>query len=300
METAGHLQPVTPRAGSPAAAGILLYIAAIFTMATMDMTAKTLSAHVPVLEVVWARYAGQTLIVIALLSPRLKTAARTRHPWLQLLRACFMLGATSLFFTAISQLGLAEAAALMEINPMLITLGAALFLHERVGAHRAAGIGAALIGALIIIRPGSAVFVPAALLPLAGAACYAGFALVTRFIGRHESTWTLLFYAGLPGALVLSLAVPAVWVAPDRTALGLMVAVAALGALGQFLVIRALTLAEASIVAPFSYAGLIFAAFWGWSVFSDIPDTATLAGAAVIVAAGLYVWYRETRRRRAG
>ena len=286
-------------APGPTALGILLYVAAIFVMSTMDLTAKTLARELPVLQVVWARYAGQTVLVVAVLLPRLGQVARSQHPGLQFLRSVLLLTATSLFFLAISRLGLAEASALMDINPVLITLGAALFLGERVGPHRRAGIGAALLGALIIVRPGASVFSPWALLPLAAALCYAGFALVTRRVGRDESVWTSMLYAGLLGAVVLSLAVPSVWVAPSTGALGLMVLIGLLGALGQFLMIRAFTLAEASTVAPFSYIGLLFAAVWGWGFFGEVPDAATWLGAGVIVAAGLYVWHRETRGRGA-
>lgn len=294
-------KPATPRrtALSASALGVVLYMLAIATMSVMDLVAKTLSGHVPVLEVVWARYVGQSVIVIALLAPRLATVVRTRYPALQFLRSLFLLGGTMLFFFSLSKLGLAEASALMDTNPVLITLGAALFLGERVGPHRVAGIGAALVGALIIIRPGSSVFSPAAMMPLAAAVCYAGFALVTRFVGRDENPSTSLFYAGLLGAAVLSLAVPSVWVRPDGTALLLMLAIGAIGAAGQVLMIRAFTLAEASKVAPFSYVGLLFAAFWGWLFFGELPDLATWIGAGVIVSAGVYVWHRESGRARA-
>jgi drug/metabolite transporter (DMT)-like permease len=203
-----------------------------------------------------------------------------------------------MFFLGISRMGLAEATALIDLNPVFITLGAALLLGERFGPRRALGIGAALVGALIIIRPGATVFSPAALLPLGAAVCYASFALVTRFVGRDETVWTSLFYTALFGAVVLSLAVTRVWVTPNGTALALMLAIGAIAALGQFLLIRALMLAEASAVAPFSYVGLLFATIWGMIFFAEFPDTATLAGAGIIVLAGIYVWHRETRDAR--
>jgi drug/metabolite transporter (DMT)-like permease len=160
------------------------------------------------------------------------------------------------------------------------------------------GIVAALIGALIVIRPGSEVFSPAAVLPLIGAFFYAGFALATRKVGRSEDPMTSLLYAALLGTAVLSVAVVPVWVRPDGFAVFLMLAIGALGALGQILVIRALMLAEASAVAPFSYIGLIFAALWGALFFGEYPDLATYVGAGIIAVAGIYVWHRETREAR--
>lgn len=293
----------TPKPGrfsalSPAAAGIGLYMVAILTMAVMDSAAKGLSQQLPVIQVLWARYAGQTAIVLVIVAPRLATVARTRHPWLQGLRSLFLLAASSCFFLAISLMGLAEATAIMNLNPLLITLGAAVFLGERFGLRRAMGILAALIGALIVIRPGSEVFSPAAVLPLIAAFFYAGFALATRKVGRREDPMTSLFYAALLGTAVLSVAVVPVWQRPDGFGVFLMLAVGALGALGQILVIRALMLAEASAVAPFSYVGLIFAALWGALFFGEYPDGPTYVGAGIIVSAGLYVWHRETRDAR--
>ena len=280
---------------SPTATGMLLYILAIMSMSVMDLFAKLLAERVPVLQVIWARYAGQTAIVTLFLLPRLRTVVRTRHPGMHFLRSLFLLLATSAFFFGLSHMGLAEATAIIDVNPVLITLGAALFLGERFGLRRALGIGAALIGALIIIRPGSAVFSPVALLPLAAAMFYASFAVATRFLGRNESLWTSLFYTALLGAVVLSFAVPAVWVRPDATAMALMLGIGIVSAIAQVMLIRALTLAEASAVAPFSYVGLLFATLWGMLFFDAFPDRATMIGGAIIVAAGIYVWHRETQ-----
>lgn len=283
------------RALSPAATGILLYTLAIFAMSLMDLVAKTLTLHLPTLQVVWARYTGQTIIVTMVLLPRLKTVMRTKYPGLQFLRSLLLLMGTSLFFFGISRMGLAEATAIMDINPVLITLGAALLLGEKLGPRRVGAIAAALVGALIIIRPGSAVFSLSALAPFAAAFAYAGFALVTRFVGRDESTWTSLFYTALLGTAVLSVAVVPIWVQPGPKDLALMLVIGAIAAVGQFLLIRAFTVAQASVIAPFSYVGLLFAAIWGAVFFGEYPDAATWIGAAVIVCAGVYVWHRESR-----
>jgi len=156
-------------------------------------------------------------------------------------------------------------------------------------------VAVSLIGALIIIRPGSAVFSPYAIFPLVAAVMFAGYALTTRFVGRDEDAWTSLLYTALVGALILSAVVPFFWVTPDPLSAGLMVAMGFVGAGGQLLMIRALMAAEASLVAPFSYVGLLFAILWGMLFFGEFPDLPTYLGAGLIVAAGLYVWYRETR-----
>ncbi|MGR3322957.1 MAG: DMT family transporter, partial [Pseudooceanicola sp.] len=190
----------TPAAGNSRA--ILHMVGAMFFFTSMDATAKAISQEAGPVMALWARYAGQATLVLVL--PRLSTVVRTDFPGLQLLRSAFLMMATTCFFFGISRIGLAEATAVMDLNPVLITLGAALFLGENVGPRRIFAIGASLVGALIIIRPGSDVFSAWSLLPLGAAFCYAGYSLVTRYVGRSEDAWTSLLYAALFGAVILT------------------------------------------------------------------------------------------------
>ncbi|MDX5400912.1 MAG: DMT family transporter [Rhodobacterales bacterium] len=279
---------------SPNATAILLMIGAIFCFSVMDATAKALAPRIGTIPAVWARYAGQVLVVLILVAPRLKTVARTNYPLLQLARSVFLMFGTVFFFFSVANIGLTEATAIMNINPVIITLGAAVFLGEKIGLRRAMGIGAALIGALIIIRPGSDVFSPFAVLPLIAAFAYSAYNITTRFVGRNEDPWTSLLYTALFGAVIMTIAVPFFWQPLDLFSALLMVVIAGFGTLSQLLLIRALSIGEASMLAPFAYTGLIFATVWGVVFFDEYPDGMTILGAAVIVAAGVYVWYRET------
>lgn len=274
---------------------ILLMIAAIFCFSIMDATVKALAPNVGVLPALWARYAGQMLLVFVLVLPRLRTVVQTKYPGMQFFRSLLLMSATACFFTGLSLIPLSDAAALMSTNPMLITLGAAMFLGEKLGVRRIAGIVAAMIGALIIIRPGSDVFSAAALFPLGAAVCYSAYALLTRRVGADEDVWTSLFYTGFVGTVLLSILVPFQWQPPSATDVGLMVIVALAGTAGQLALIRAFTKGEAAMLAPYSYIGLAFAAFWGVVFFSEIPDFWTIVGSLIIAAAGLYVWHREAR-----
>ncbi len=276
---------------------ILLMIAAIFCFSIMDATVKALAPNVGVLPTLWARYAGQMLLVFVLVLPRLKTVVRTKYPGFQFFRSLLLMSATACFFTGLSLIPLSDAAALMSTNPMLITLGAAIFLGEKLGVRRIGGIVAAMIGALIIIRPGTDVFSAAALFPLGAAVCYSAYALLTRRVGADEDVWTSLFYTGFVGTVLLSILVPFQWQTPSAADVGLMVIVAIAGTTGQLALIRAFTKGEAAMLAPYSYIGLAFAAFWGVIFFSEIPDFWTVVGSLVIAAAGLYVWHRENRAK---
>lgn len=287
--------PISPGATSR---GILLMMAAIALFTLMDALAKDLVARYPAPQIVWARFAGMLLLVLLYLRGRVPPLLRTRHPGWHAARAVTQLGATASFFVALGHIGLAEATALADINPVLITLGAAVFLGEKLGPRRIFGVLAAMAGALIILRPGFGVFTPWALLPLFGACCYAANALITRWIGPQESLWTAMLYASLIGTALAALALPAVWTPIAAGDLPRFAAVGALGMAAQLCIIRSFTLTEASVVAPFSYLGIIMATGWGFLFFGEVPDGPTILGALVIVMAGLYVWHRETRAAR--
>ena len=277
------------------AQGIVLMICAMALFSVMDATAKEIAQRTDTVMAIWARYAGQTVVVTLLVAPRLRSVLRTSHPKLQLLRSVFLLIATTCFFFGFVLIGLANAAAIMAVNPVLITLGAALFLGEKFGLRRALGVAAALIGALIIIRPGASMVSGYAVLPLIAAVAYSGYALATRFVGRDEDTWTSLLYTAAFGGIALSLVVPFFWVRPDPLSVILMCSLGFIGALGHFCLIRAFMAAEASLIAPFSYIGVVFATVWGMVIFAEFPAWTSYLGMLVIVGAGIYVWHRETR-----
>ncbi len=274
--------------------GIILIAAGIFCFTAMDALAKALLETYSTAIVVWARFAGHLLFVVLYLRARLLPSLVTTMPWWHVLRSFTQLGATVFFFLSLNYIGLAEATALAGIAPLLITLGAGLFLGEGLGRARIIGVGLALVGALIVIRPGAAVFSPAALLPLICACCFAANLLLTRYVGSRESPWAAMIYAALLGTLATSAVLPfygqpILWLdVPWFLLLGL------LGAVAQLLIIRAYSTTEAGAMAPFGYLDIVFATVWGIAVFGEFPDVFTIAGALVIVAAGLYVWRQET------
>ena len=270
-------------------------ILAIFFFTAMDATAKGLIDRYPAPQVIWVRFAGQLALVLVILRHHLGPVLRTRFPVLHFWRSASQFGATTFFFLSLPNIGLAEATAIADINPVLITLGAALFLGERLGPRRIAGVVVALIGAMIVIRPGAGVFSWSAILPLCCALSYATSALLTRRIGAQESVWASMVYAALFGTLVAGLALPFVWQPIASGDLWLFGLIACLGTAAQLCIIRSFSITEASVVAPFAYLGIVFATIWGAVLYDQWPDRWTVIGALVIVAAGLYVWHRENR-----
>ena len=278
---------------------ILLMIGAVFCFASMDATAKYLMKEIGPAQTIWARYTVQALLVTVLILPKISIYGKTKYPKLQFVRSVALMMATTLFFFAFSRLGLAEASAIFNISPVLITLGAFLFLREQIGPRRVIGILVSLLGALIIIRPGSGVFTIYAILPLGAAIFYSTYSLATRFVGTDESPWTSLFYSAIFGAICYSTYIVFHWNPMSNNALLLTIIIGLFGTAGHICLIKALTLGEASLVAPFIYTNLLFTTIWGVVLFGNFPDFWTIAGALIIVAAGIYVWARDRAVRQA-
>ena len=278
--------------------GILLMILTAFLFSVMDSTAKGLVARHDPAQVVWVRFIGQLGLTLLILRHSARRFLRTAHPGLHLLRGLFQLGAISFFFLSLRHIGIAEATAIADVSPVLITLGAALFLGERLGPRRIFGVGLALIGALIVIRPGAGSFTPWAVLPFLCAVCYSLNAILTRRLGPGEPVWTAMLWGAATGTLLTSLYLPLVWTPIAAADLPAFAVVGLTGTLAQLCLIRAYSLAEAGTIAPFTYLGLVFATLWGMLFFDEWPDQWTVIGALIIVGAGLYVGHRETQRPR--
>lgn len=285
-----------PQSAAATRKGILLMLLAIACFASMDALAKGLMQRYPAPQVVWARFVGQAVLVTLILGPRkFFPTLRSPYPFTHLARSACQLGSTVFFFISLRYIGLAEATVLADLSPVLITLGAVLFLGERIGPHRIGAVIAALIGATIIIRPGSGVFSPAAFLPLAAAACFAANGLLTRKVGQLEGPSTAMLHAAVFGAAASSLALPFFWHPVAALDMPMFLLLGCLGTFAQFCVIRSFSMAEASVVAPFGYIGTVIATFWGLVIFGEFPDLYTILGALVIIGSGLYVWRRESR-----
>jgi drug/metabolite transporter (DMT)-like permease len=220
----------------------------------------------------------------------------TRRFGMHLLRSLFGLTAMTCMFFSITRLPFADAVALTFTKPLFMIVLAVLFLGETVRWRRWTATAVGFGGVLIMLRPGAGTFEPASLVALLGACFIAGVMVVIKKMSPTERPVTILAYFGTLSTLA-SLG-PALWVwrAPDAAQLVLLLGIGAAGTLGQFLIIRAYAVAEATAVAPFDYARLLFAGLIGFAVFDEVPDAWTLTGAAVIVASTLYIARREARR----
>ena len=280
----------------PVYKGIILMILSSFAFSCMDTIAKMMSANYDPFQVVWARYCSQSFWSLVVLAPFLTRLLKTRYLKLQILRSGLLFGATLAFFSALPYLKLAELFAIFEVAPLLITCLSFLVLKEKVSWPRWVGVTIGLLGALIIIRPGTEVFTPYALLPVVAASCFAGYSITTRFLGYEESPWTNFLYTAMIGTFIASVLVIPKWQPIAMEDLPVLASFGMIGGIGHLMLIFALRYTQASILAPFSYFGLLYSSFWGFFVFEELPDIFTYLGAFVIVASGIFVWYRENRK----
>ena len=284
---------------SPESQGILYMVVGIFFLCCMDAAVKILSANYSIFMLVWVRFMGQMTVATALALPHIREAVRTRYFGLQVLRSSLVYIGTCAFFLGFSRIDLAAAAAILQVSPLIISAMAYFFLRERLGWRRMAAVCVGLAGTLLIIRPGTSVFSAYALFPLVAAVGFSGFAVTTRFLSRVESLPTSFFYTTLLAAIISSIVVPFHWKAPELGDIWLLLFVGMCASAGQLLLIKALFVANASTVAPFGYAAVVFAAILGMAIFAEFPDYWTYLGAGVIIISGLYVWQREILSSRA-
>jgi drug/metabolite transporter (DMT)-like permease len=277
-------------------AGIGLMVLAILLFTLMDTIGKDLTARYPVPQVVWARYFFQFALML-LLIPRVGMVelVRTARPGTQVIRGLLLAASTMCLIGAISFVPLADAYTITFTAPLLVTVFSIPLLGERVGWRRWSAVLAGFAGVLIVIRPGFGVTHWALALPLITALGFALYQILTRKVSAvpGESSLAMLFYLACVGTLVMTVVVPFFWrpVAPlDWLA---MTAMGALGGVGHLILIRALTIAPASLLAPFVYTQIVWALVLGYLMFGDVPDRWMLLGCAVIVASGLFVFYRE-------
>jgi drug/metabolite transporter (DMT)-like permease len=271
--------------------GILMIMTAVAMFTMMDSMAKYLSRFYPVPGIVWARYAFHLLFVVMILGPRMRLRlVRTRHLGLQIVRGVLVAASSMFFFSALKFMPMAEASSISFIAPMLATLLGVLLLNEKVEPARWVAVAAGFIGVLIIIRPGSGIFSWVAVLPLATAASFASYQILTRRLAGVDSPYTSLFYSGVVGTVMLATVLPFEWTTPKTVVHALMLlAIGFIGGLSHLILIRAYDQAEVSTLAPFSYTQLVWVIVVGYVVFGDFPDRWSLIGIAVIMTSGIYI-----------
>jgi drug/metabolite transporter (DMT)-like permease len=224
-------------------------------------------------------------------------ALKTSSVGLQLMRGAALLGSSLFFISGLRYLPIAEASATGFVSPLFVTALSIIFLSEKVGVRRWLATAIGLLGVLIILRPGSSAFHPAAFFPIVSALAWAATLIMTRMMSGKEHAITIMTYSSIAGVAILSVLVPFAWVTPSWEAIAFGILIGVFSTAGQWIVVLAFRYADASVLAPFSYTQLLWVSVLGFMVFGELPDVWTVVGAAFIVGSGLYTAHRERVRQ---
>jgi drug/metabolite transporter (DMT)-like permease len=277
--------------------GIGLVSSAYLLFTLLDGSAKWLVGAMPVIMVVWLRFVMHAIIAGAVLFPiRGVSLVRSRYLRWHLVRALMFVAMTGINFWALQYLQLTVTSSIFFTVPIIIALASALVFGERLDAGRWAAIGAGFAGVLVIVHPWSAQFHPAMLASLVNALLYAIFMLMTRRLAAYETPETIQYLPAVGAAVLLTPFAIAGWEWPDTWLEWTVVCLLGVfGAVGHQLLALAHRYAPASVIAPFLYQQVIYMALFGYLVFGDVPPAAVWTGAPIVIASGLYLFYRERR-----
>ncbi|MBC6440605.1 MAG: DMT family transporter [Rhodospirillales bacterium] len=280
----------------PHVLGILLVILGLALISTSDAIAKWTIKDLPTYTVIMAQALGLIVLGgIVAKEPNPAVLIRTPDPRWQIARSVCQLGSGLAFYAGLQVLQFAEVVAILFVGPLIVTAMAHIFLGEHVGPRRWAACWVGLVGGLIIVRPGTDVMGWAAIWPVLAVTFWSIYIVITRKISPRNSTGNMMLWASVVPLLAMAVVVPLTWEVPTIWQWVGLVGIAFLSAASNGVTIHGYGMAPASLLAPFTYLEIVGATLFGWFIWQEFPDVWTWVGAAIIVAAGLYVLRRETR-----
>jgi drug/metabolite transporter (DMT)-like permease len=278
--------------------GILLMCGGVSMFPFMNAAVKLLGADYPMAQIVWARFTGHLVVMLLVFLPHYgRRLLATRRPAVQIGRSLLMLVSNMMFVVAITRVPLATASAIGFTSPLIVTALSVPILHESVGIRRWSAVVIGFAGALLVIRPGAGLHDLAVLLLLLSSGAYALYQIATRWVSFYDDAAIGIIFTALLGSLAMTTTLPFVFVMP-RSALDILLfaSLGLLGGAGHYLVIRAFQSGPAAVIAPLGYIELIGTTILGYAIFGNFPDLWTWIGAAIIIASGLYIAFRERSR----
>lgn len=287
----------TPTPLDNAKIGILYVLASTFFFTALNVAAKWLSAEYSVIEITFFRNIFAFLPCLAwVVAGSGLTSLRTGRLRLHLFRGTAGLASMLLAFTSLSLLPLADAVAISFATPLFLTALSVPLLGEKVGRHRWSAVVIGFIGILVMARPSGAGSGLGFLTAITGALVNAVILITVRRLGRTEAPLTIIFYQAFIGTIGGTLLLPFAWEMPNLAGFALFVGLGIGGVIGHFCLTQGFRYAAATVVGPFNYAGLIWATLFGYMLWGDLPTLYTISGGAIVIASGIYIFYREARK----
>lgn len=283
--------------------GAALMVGSMACFALEDGLIKALSGTFPAAQIIWMLGLGGSLAFVGWLIATGQTVWSPHYLRPQvLLRSGFEVAGTLCFVSALALIPLATASAVIQATPLVVAMGAAVFLGARVGWRRWLAIGVGFAGVLIILRPGSSAFDPATLLAVGGMLGLAARDLVTRTMPGIVSGARLSLHAFaslVPAGLLLQFLTGASWVIPDAAQIGILAVAVAVGMVGYLAIVGATRLGDISVVSSFRYSRMLFALIVGMVAFGERPDALMIVGVVIVIGSGVFTLLREARLRAA-
>ncbi|MDJ0894894.1 MAG: DMT family transporter [Alphaproteobacteria bacterium] len=287
-------------AGAETARGIAFMVLSVALFATMDALVKWLGPHYPTMQLVFFRSVFAFVPIAAMLwwSARrhgtgLATMLRVSNPVGHVLRAAVGLASIYCFFQAFTLMPIADVVAISFAAPLFITALSVPLLGEKVGWRRWSAVLVGFAGVLIMVSPTSGVIQPAALFALGAALFYSVAIIVVRWLSRTDGSAAIVFYFTLAATLVSAACLPFSWVPPRSEDLLLLCAIGLVGGCAQICLTIAFRAAPVAVVAPFEYTAMLWAVGLGWVIWAEVPQDNIWTGAAIVVASGLFILFRE-------
>lgn len=278
-------------------AGIGLMLLGVFMFSFGDALGKYMVATYSVGQLLWLRACAALLVLLPIVWKQRAAFLPLERPWLQLLRVILSTLEVVAFFLATVYLPLADVITYYLACPIFVTALSAIVLRERVGWRRWSAVLIGFCGVLIALRPSTQTVSWPALIALGGSISFAFLMLITRSLRATPDI--VLASTQFIGTFALgALMSPFGWVTPDPGSLGLFAAAGCISVAALLCVNRSLKLAPASVVVPYQYSMIVWAVMFGYFVFGDVPQLSMIAGAAIIIGAGFYIFLREQRLGR--
>jgi drug/metabolite transporter (DMT)-like permease len=292
MSILAKISPADER--SAPLAGIGLMLLSILMFSCGDALGKFMVATYSLGQLLWLRACAALIVLLPLIWRNRADFARLERPWLQLLRVMLSTLEVAAFFLATVYLPLADVVTYYLACPIFVTALSTVVLRERVGWRRWSAVLIGFCGVLIALRPSSQTISWPAMIALGGSFSFALLMLITRSLRATPDI--VLASSQFAGTFALGAVMsPFGWITPDLRSLGLFAAAGCISVSALLCVNRSLKLAPASVVVPYQYSMIVWAVMFGYVVFGDMPSMATIAGAAIIIGAGLYIFLRERK-----
>ena len=276
--------------------GIAIMCLSMFFFVAVDALARELTQRLAVSQILSARFLIFAAIAVAIVGPRIVRAKlKSRNPWLQLARSLVLVAEIAVFVLSFRYLPVADVHAVAAAVPLIVTALAVPVLGERVGWRRWIAVGIGFVAVLAIVRPGFLDLDWFHFLPVAGAIIWAFYQVLIRLTAHYDGSDTTLLWTVFAGVAISSSFGWVDWVWPDPQTWLLLIAAGFMGAAAHYTLILALNAAPASLLQPFVYTTFPWAVVLGLIFFGEFPDTVTIAGAALLIAVGIYVMRREAQ-----